>query len=243
MPPGGRRVRRRDGRGQLLRLLRRLDVRVIEQSRERAAIIGQLEATRAELAAAQHEAGRMAERQRLAAEIHDTLAQGFTSILMLIQAAEAGLAGADPQRPGTWIRRADRPGEPGRGAGAGRRPGARAARRRHAAGRAAQAVAGIGRERDSRLAGDTGVPRFELSGTPRPLPMATEVVLLRVCQEALANVRKHACARSATVRLGYDPDAVRLRSATTAPDSTRPASAAATACAGCAPGSPRRAAR
>lgn len=51
---------------------------------------------------------------------------------------------------------------------------------------------------------------FGLSGTPRPLPMATEVVLLRVCQEALANVRKHACAQSAAVRLGYTPDAVRL---------------------------------
>jgi signal transduction histidine kinase len=31
-----------------------------------------------------------------------------------------------------------------------------------------------------------------------------------VCQEALANVRKHARAGSASVRLGYDPDAVRL---------------------------------
>jgi signal transduction histidine kinase len=51
---------------------------------------------------------------------------------------------------------------------------------------------------------------FDLSGTPRPLPMAIEVVLLRVCQEALANVRKHARARSVAVRLGYDPDAVRL---------------------------------
>ena len=51
---------------------------------------------------------------------------------------------------------------------------------------------------------------FGLSGTPRPLPMATEVVLLRVCQEALANVRKHACARSAAVRLGYDSVAVLL---------------------------------
>jgi signal transduction histidine kinase len=51
---------------------------------------------------------------------------------------------------------------------------------------------------------------FGLSGTPRPLPMATEVVLLRVCQEALTNVRKHAAAQSATVRLGYDLEAVRL---------------------------------
>ena len=51
---------------------------------------------------------------------------------------------------------------------------------------------------------------FALSGRPRPLPMAAEVVLLRVCQEALANARKHAEAHSVTVRLGYDPAAVRL---------------------------------
>ena len=70
--------------------------RIIEQSAERATIIDQLAATRAELAAAQHEAGRMAERQRLAADIHDTLAQGFTSILMLVQAAQADLGGSHP---------------------------------------------------------------------------------------------------------------------------------------------------
>jgi Histidine kinase len=54
--------------------------RIIRQSADRAEIIDQLEATRAELATAQHEAGRLAERQRLAADIHDTLAQGFASI-------------------------------------------------------------------------------------------------------------------------------------------------------------------
>ena len=43
--------------------------RIIEQSAERAEIIDQLEATRAELDAIQHEAGRMAERQRLATDI------------------------------------------------------------------------------------------------------------------------------------------------------------------------------
>ena len=49
-----------------------------------------------------------------------------------------------------------------------------------------------------------------MSGTPRPLAIATEVVLLRVCQEALANVRKHSGADKATVRLRYEPDAVLL---------------------------------
>jgi signal transduction histidine kinase len=176
--------------------------RIIAQSAERAGIIEQLEATRAELAAAQHEAGRMAERQRLSADIHDTLAQGFTSILMLIQAAQADLD-ADGAHPN---------------AGRHLDLAARTARENLAEARAlvgelapAQLDGGTLPDALRRLSQAPGVDAtFDLSGTPRPLPMATEVVLLRVCQEALANVRKHACAQSATVRLGYDPHAVRL---------------------------------
>src|SRR5262249_60256819 len=64
---------------------------IITQSRQRADLIGELLATRAELAAERHDAGVYAERERLASEIHDTLAQGFTGILMLTQAARVGL--------------------------------------------------------------------------------------------------------------------------------------------------------
>ena len=175
--------------------------RIIQQSAERAAIIDQLEATQAELAAAQHEAGRLAERQRLAADIHDTLAQGFTSILMLIQAAQADLDDARPDA----ARQLDL--------------AARTARENLAEARTLLADLAPARLDGStlsdalrRLAGEplSSDAAFEVSGTPRPLPMATEVVLLRVCQEALANVRKHACAQLVAVRLGYDPDAVRL---------------------------------
>jgi signal transduction histidine kinase len=174
--------------------------RIIEQSAERAAIIDQLEATRAELDAIQHEAGRMAERQRLATDIHDTLAQGFTSILMLIQAAQADLDGSHP-RAGRHLDLA-----------------ARTARENLAEARVlvedlapAQLDGGTLPDALRRLSRVPGVDAsFGLSGAPRPLPMATEVVLLRVCQEALANVRKHADARSAAVRLDYDPDAIRL---------------------------------
>lgn len=175
---------------------------IIRQSAERAQIIDQLEAARAELAAAQHEAGRLAERQRLATDIHDTLAQGFASILMLIQAAQADLDGSHPQA-GRHLNLAER-----------------AARDNLAEARALVADLTPARLASSTLPDAlrrlTGEPlsapdaAFDVSGTPRPLPVATEVVLLRVCQEALANVRKHAHARSATVRLGYDPDAVRL---------------------------------
>ena len=174
--------------------------RIIEQSAERAEIIDQLEATRAELDAAQHEAGRMAERQRLATDIHDTLAQGLTSILMLIQAAQADLDGSHP-RAGQHLDLA-----------------ARTARENLAETRIlvedlapAQLDGGTLPDALRRLSQAPGVDAsFGLSGAPRPLPMATEVVLLRVCQEALVNVRKHAGARSAAVRLDYDPGAIRL---------------------------------
>ena len=69
--------------------------RIIEQSRERAQLIERLEAAQAELAEVSRQAGTLAERQRLAGEIHDTLAQGLTSIVMLLQAADTEI-GPDP---------------------------------------------------------------------------------------------------------------------------------------------------
>ncbi len=174
--------------------------KIIEQSAERAEMIEALEATRTELAAAQHEAGRLAERQRLAADIHDTLAQGFTSILMLIQAAQADLGGGDTRAR----RHLDL--------------ACRTATENLAEARAlvadlapAQLDGATLPDALRRLTQTPGVDAsFGLCGNPRPMPMATEVVLLRVCQEALANVRQHARADRAVVRLDYGADAVQL---------------------------------
>ena len=55
---------------------------IIGQSTRRRQLIEELEATQAELAAAERRAGILEERQRLARDIHDTLAQGFTSIVL-----------------------------------------------------------------------------------------------------------------------------------------------------------------
>ncbi|WP_258074255.1 histidine kinase, partial [Arthrobacter sp. Y81] len=55
----------------------------------------ELRRTRTELAATQHEAGVLAERARLAREIHDTLAQGFSSIILVSRAARRSLESAD----------------------------------------------------------------------------------------------------------------------------------------------------
>jgi signal transduction histidine kinase len=72
-------------------------IRIIEQSQERAALIAELDASRHEVSRLSAAHGALAERERMAREIHDTLAQGFTSLLMLVQAVEAELDHDLPQ--------------------------------------------------------------------------------------------------------------------------------------------------
>ncbi|MFE1409956.1 sensor histidine kinase [Streptomyces sp. NPDC058746] len=92
------------------------------ESERRRELIEELIATRAELAAAERGAGIMAERERLAREIHDTLAQGLSSIQLLLRAAERALSeapagGARPAPPAAETARA-RTASAGSGAGA-----------------------------------------------------------------------------------------------------------------------------
>lgn len=54
-------------------------------------------------------------------------------------------------------------------------------------------------------------PMLTVTGVPRPLTANEEVVLLRVTQEALANVRRHAAASRVDLELAYDRDGVTLR--------------------------------
>ena len=182
----------------------RWTIKVIEQSLERAALISQLESTRAELAAAHHEAGVLAERHRLAGEIHDTLGQGFTSIVTLLQAAGASL----PPDANAARHHLDL-------ALATARENLAESRTLVAALSPAPLEQGSLAEAVRRVADATGAEagvrvHAEMTGTARRLAMGTEVVLLRVCQEALANVRKHAAAHQVAVRLAYADDVVRL---------------------------------
>jgi hypothetical protein len=86
-------------------------------SAERGHLIEELNETRAEVARLSRDAGIADERQRLAGEIHDTVAQGLSSVVMLVEAADAELvvdvAKARAPRP----RRPYRTGESGRGTG------------------------------------------------------------------------------------------------------------------------------
>ncbi len=177
---------------------------IVEQSATRAELIAQLHATRAELAEVSREAGAMAERQRLASEIHDTLAQGFSSILMLIQAAEIQLE----RSPASARVQLDLAAQTARDNLAEARSlvsGLASAQLQ------ARTLTDALRRVASRAGAELGIDAsFEIDGPDRALPAATEVVLLRTGQEALANVRKHASASTVAVRLCYAADRVRL---------------------------------
>ncbi|MCP3801512.1 sensor histidine kinase [Allokutzneria sp. A3M-2-11 16] len=178
--------------------------RIIRQSAGRAATLAELEATRAELAEVSHDAGVLAERERLAREIHDTLAQGFTSMVMMLQALEPEI---DDDRDAAQRRRAQLE-EIARGNLAEARSLVALLTPTHLeAAPLAEAVerlvAQVGRE-----LGITAT--MLLSGEQRPLPTNHEVVLLRGTQEALANVRKHSGASSVSVELSYEEDRVTL---------------------------------
>jgi signal transduction histidine kinase len=180
--------------------------KVITQSQQRAELIDQLESARDELAEAHHSAGVMAERERMAREIHDTLAQGMTSIVMLSQAALVEL-----QRGGTD------------GAAARLAAIEDTARENLAEARALVAaftpvalsgatLTEVLRRQAERFAAETGVdvqvsldlPAEEVAA----LPQSQQVVLLRSAQEALANVRKHAAATQVLITLGLSDGGV-----------------------------------
>ena len=70
---------------------------VVGQSADRADLIAQLESTRTELAAAERAAGAAQVQASMARDIHETLAQGFTSVVMLAQTAASDLDRGDPE--------------------------------------------------------------------------------------------------------------------------------------------------
>ncbi len=171
--------------------------RIIAQSYDRASLIEQLSQTRSELASANRLAGVLAERQRLSGEIHDTVAQGFTSIIMLLQAADTDVEG-QPAAARRYLALALQTARENLAearalvtalAPAGLEPGA---------------LDGALRRLTATMNGHLGTAAaFEVAGPAVPLPRPAEVMLLRVAQEALANVRKHARARQVLVRLRY----------------------------------------
>jgi signal transduction histidine kinase len=177
---------------------------IMKESQERKRLIKQLEAAQEDLAAAERQAGILQERQRMAQEIHDTLAQGFTSIVMQLEAADQALADDEVGARGHLRKASDTA-----------RANLTEARRLVQALQPesleeASLPEVIRREADS-WRQETGIETvYTLTGDPFALTPEYEVTLLRAAQEGLMNVRKHAQAGQVSVTLSYMDDQVAL---------------------------------
>jgi signal transduction histidine kinase len=148
------------------------------------------------------EAGAGDERQRMAREIHDTLAQGLTGIVTQLEAAQ------QTSREDERERRIDNAKRLARDSLAEARRSVQALRPQVLEdSRLPEALA----EEVARWSATSGVAgEMEITGQARLLHPEVEVTLLRVAQEALANVAKHAGAGRAGVTLSYMEDVVSL---------------------------------
>ena len=179
--------------------------RITHEADHRAATIDELRATQARLAAAERDRGIHEERERISREIHDTLAQGFTSVVTLARAADAALARGDAEtaheRLGLIERTAADNLAEARLIVAELTPG-------HLQSRTlGQALERLG----AAVSSENGLRAdVQVGGAPEPLGGVAEVVILRTAQEALSNVRRHAGAARVDLRLDYAPDRVVL---------------------------------
>lgn len=178
-----------------------------QQARVRQRLLEDLRDTQGELAEAQHRAGAAAERARLSRDIHDSVAQGLSSINLLLQAAEQD-----------WDVRP---------AAARRHVGQAARTARHGLDDVRRVVRDLAppeladghgtalpealRDAAARTAQQSGVPvEVAVHGQPVPLPDRVASALLRTARGALANVVEHAHATQARATLTYQDSSVSL---------------------------------
>jgi signal transduction histidine kinase len=177
--------------GELAEANQRLEVMITENTGLQAQLLTQA-----------REAGAGDERQRMAREIHDTLAQGLTGIITQLEAAKQ--TGHDGERD----RRIDNATRLARDSLAEARRSVQALRPQALENSKLPEALASEVARWSATSGVAG--EIEMTGEARPLHPEVEVTLLRIAQEALANVAKHARASRAGVTLSYMEDVVTL---------------------------------
>ena len=187
-----------------------LGEKISEQNEERRVALVRLEAAlvenaglHAQLLTQAREAGILDERQRMAREIHDTIAQGLTGIITQLQAADQSL---------------DRPADRDRHLGTAQRLARESlteARRSLEASMPAALESGTLPDALTDVVHDWsgmhGTPvEVTVTGDAIRLHPDIEVALLRIAQEALANVAKHAGATRGWLTLSFMGDVVIL---------------------------------
>jgi signal transduction histidine kinase len=145
----------------------------------------------------------LAERSRMAREIHDTLAQGFTGILLQLEAAEeGGLALQSNQHLKRVHSLAKESLNEARRTVWALRPQAL---------ESSGLPSALSEEAKKITANTVMTADVKISGTPRKLADDLEENLLRIGQEAIANTVKHSRAKSVLVELLYEPNEIRIK--------------------------------
>ena len=159
----------------------------------------------AELAEQRRHAVVLEERTRMARDIHDTLAQGFTGVIIQLDTSVEALRDEEPEEAAKHIRRARE---------LARESLTEARRSVHALRPQALETATLADALRAIItnttAGTSLRTDFQLQGEPRELQPAVEENLLHIGQEALSNALKHARATKFQARLSFDSDEVRL---------------------------------
>ena len=169
--------------------------RIADDAEERARLLDELTAAQDELATLHRDAGVTDERQRLARELHDTIAQTLAGTVLLAQRARRELATGtlsdatlgsleDAAREALTETRTLVAGSAPVELGAG--------------------LAGALEVLAERFRRESGASITVSVALDAPLQRDAEVALLRCAQEGLANVRKHAGASSVAVTLDGD---------------------------------------
>lgn len=173
--------------------------RVFEQGERFRSVAEQLRDAQSEVSALSEAAGAASERERISRELHDTLTQTLTGLVMLSDQAERSLDAGDP------VAARERIGQVRSAARAAVEETRALVATHHPLGDGGleQAIERIA----ARMRAETGIA---VDCTVESIDCGREqqVVLLRAAQEGLANVRKHSRATAATITLrrGEDPD-------------------------------------
>ncbi|WP_435092648.1 sensor histidine kinase [Clavibacter michiganensis] len=172
--------------------------RIADLSHERLHLLEGLRAAQAQVEELGREAGAARERERLSADIHDTVAQDLTGLVMLAQRGRRELRGGETDATGTTLAELEE----------GARDALTQTRAIVAATAPTELTDGLGAalaRLGARLAREAGIPvEVRADSGVGSVDRDAEVVLLRCAQEGLANVRRHAGASAVELVLDRD---------------------------------------